>query len=74
MRKSKYSESQIAAILQEAEAGLAVAEVARKHGISAATFYQGQRGRRKLCRLNYPRPLLLVDLITSVPFHMGVGK
>jgi putative transposase len=40
MRKSKYSESQIAAILQEAEAGLAVAEVARKHGIRAATFYQ----------------------------------
>ena len=40
MRKSKYSESQIAAILQEAEAGLPVAEVARKHGISAATFYQ----------------------------------
>ena len=40
MRKSKYSESQIAAILQEAEAGLAVAEVAREHGISAATFYQ----------------------------------
>jgi putative transposase len=40
MRKSKYSESQIAAILQEAGAGLAVAEVARKYGISAATFYQ----------------------------------
>ncbi len=40
MRKSKFSESQIAEILREAEAGLAVAEVARKHGISAATFYQ----------------------------------
>jgi putative transposase len=40
MRKSKYSEVQIAAILKEAEAGVAVAEVARKHGISAATFYQ----------------------------------
>jgi putative transposase len=40
MRKSKYTESQIAAILLEAEAGLPVAEVARKHGISAATFYQ----------------------------------
>jgi putative transposase len=40
MRKSKFSESQIAVILKEAEAGLAVAEVARKHGISAATFYQ----------------------------------
>lgn len=40
MRKSKFSESQIAAILKEAEAGVAVVEVARKHGISAATFYQ----------------------------------
>jgi len=40
MRKSKFSESQIADLLREAEAGLAVAEVARKHGISAATFYQ----------------------------------
>jgi len=40
MRKSKFTESQVAGILQEAEAGMAVAEVARKHGISAATFYQ----------------------------------
>jgi putative transposase len=40
MRKSKFSESQIAAILKEAEAGVSVAEVARAHGISAATFYQ----------------------------------
>lgn len=40
MRKSKFSEGRIAAILREAEAGVAVSEVARKHGISAATFYQ----------------------------------
>ena len=40
MRESKFSEVQIAAILKEAEAVMAVAEVARKHGISAATFYQ----------------------------------
>ena len=40
MRKSKFSEVQIAAILKEAEAGVSVADVARKHGISAATFYQ----------------------------------
>ncbi len=40
MRKSKFSESQIAGILKKAEAGMAAAEVARKHGISAATFYQ----------------------------------
>ena len=39
MRKSKFSESQVAEILREDEAGIAVAEIARKHGISAATFY-----------------------------------
>ena len=40
MRKSKFSESQIVAILKEGEAGVAVAEVCRKHGISSATFYK----------------------------------
>ena len=40
MRKSKFSESQIAAVLKEVESGVAVADVARKHGISAGTFYQ----------------------------------
>jgi putative transposase len=40
MRKSKFSESQIAEVLKEAEAGVSVADVARKHGISQATFYQ----------------------------------
>lgn len=39
MRKSKFNESQIVAILKEGEAGLAVAELCRKHGISAATYY-----------------------------------
>ena len=40
MRKSKFTESQIMAILSEGEAGLPVAEVCRKHGISNATYYQ----------------------------------
>jgi putative transposase len=39
MKKSRFSESQIVAILKEGEAGLAVAQLARKHGISAATYY-----------------------------------
>jgi putative transposase len=39
MKKSKVSESQIVAIVKEGEAGIAVAELVRKHGISAATYY-----------------------------------
>lgn len=39
MKKSKFSESQIVAILKEGEAGVPVAQIMRKHGISQATFY-----------------------------------
>jgi len=39
MRKSRSSESQIVAILREGEAGVPVAQLTRKHGISAATYY-----------------------------------
>lgn len=40
MRKSKFTESQIMSVLAEGEAGMPVAEVCRKHGISSATYYQ----------------------------------
>ena len=40
MRKSRFTEAQIMAILGEGEAGLPVAEVCRQHGISSATYYQ----------------------------------
>ena len=39
MRKSRFSEEQIIGILKEQQAGLPVAELCRKHGISDATFY-----------------------------------
>jgi putative transposase len=38
MKKSRFSESQIVAILKEADAGRSVKEVCRAHGISSATF------------------------------------
>jgi putative transposase len=40
MRKSKFTESQVVAILADGESGLAVGDVCRKHGISNATYYQ----------------------------------
>ena len=40
MKRSRFNEAQIIAILKEQEAGLATAEVYRRHGISSATFYK----------------------------------
>ncbi len=37
--KKRFTEEQIIKILQENEAGLGTGELCRKHGISAATFY-----------------------------------
>ena len=40
MKRRRFSEEQIIAILREQEAGAKTVEVCRKHGISAATFYK----------------------------------
>jgi putative transposase len=40
MRQSRFREEKIIAVLAEQERGMATAEVCRKNGISAATFYK----------------------------------
>ena len=40
MKRSRFSEEQIIAILKEHEAGMPTADVCRRHGISSATFYK----------------------------------
>jgi len=40
MKKPRFKESQIFQVLKEAEAGVPVRELCRKHGMSSASFYK----------------------------------
>ena len=40
MRKSRYTDSQILAILKQNEQGVSVPELCREHGMSSAQFYK----------------------------------
>ncbi len=43
MKRSRFSETQIVGILQEADAGLQVTEICRKYGISDQTYYNWKK-------------------------------
>ena len=40
MKRSRFTEEQIIAVLREQEVGVPTAEVCRKYGVSSATFYK----------------------------------
>ena len=59
MKKTKFSESQIVAILQEGEAGLPVAQILRKYGISQATYcnWKSKYGGASVAELKHLKEL-----------------
>jgi len=40
MKKSRFTDSQIMAILKQAESGVSVTQLCREHGMSSASFYK----------------------------------
>ena len=52
MKKSKFTDQQIIYALSQAKAGVPIAELCRKYGISQQTFY---RWRSKFGGLTFPR-------------------
>ena len=72
MKRSRYSEEQIAFALRQAESGTPVTEVCRKMGVTEQSFYRWKRKyagmgvaelrRLKLVLKSVPREQLVADL------------
>nr|WP_261602714.1 transposase [Photobacterium sp. TY1-4] len=68
MKKSRYTDSQILAILKQAEAGTPVPELCREHGMSSATFYKwrakyGGMDRVRLRMFNFRTAVISLGLV-----------
>jgi putative transposase len=63
MRKKRFSDEQITAVLGEAKLGVTTQEICRKHGISAHTFYAW---RKKFGAMNGVEVRRLKDLEAMV--------
>lgn len=59
MKQSRFTDSQIMAILKQAEAGTPAPELCREHGMSSATFY---KWRAKFGGMDVPMMARLKEL------------
>ena len=59
MKRKRHTEEQIITILKEAESGLGIADLVRKHGISEQTFYRwkSKYGGMELSEAKRPKQL-----------------
>lgn len=65
MKKTKFTEAQIVFALRQADAGVTIAEVCRKMGISEATYYNW---KKKYGGLGVP------ELRCRLPLKVGQSK